>query len=141
MYLSTRDMARVGVLMPSDGKWNGKQVMPKGWARAVTTLVTPHLCTRRSFIYAHGKACGVTGCYGGCGMRRRRCRGRLRDRSRGIQRNGGEWHFITVLSAMEMVVVHKVDFDADGSRQVGPDDFHAILSRVISSGGSGPGCG
>lgn len=34
MYLSTRDMARVGLLMLADGNWNGKPVMPKGWSGA-----------------------------------------------------------------------------------------------------------
>ena len=41
MYLSTRDLARLGLLMLSDGDWNGKQVMPKGWSARLTTLVTP----------------------------------------------------------------------------------------------------
>jgi len=142
MYLSTRDMARVGVLMLSDGKWNGKQVMPKGWARAVTTLVTPHgemhptqfhLRTRQG-LWGYGMrwwvwdapeamAGAITGPFQGA-----------------YSAMGANGQYITALPAMEMVVVHKVDFDADGSRQVAPDDFHAILSMVISSGCSGPGC-
>jgi len=40
MYLSTRDMARLGLLMLTDGAWRDSQVMPKGWARRITTLVT-----------------------------------------------------------------------------------------------------
>jgi CubicO group peptidase (beta-lactamase class C family) len=41
MYLSTRDMARIGLLMLADGNWHGKQVIPKGRAGRITTLVTP----------------------------------------------------------------------------------------------------
>lgn len=41
MYLSTRDMARLGLLMLADGNWDGKQVMPKEWSGRITTLVTP----------------------------------------------------------------------------------------------------
>lgn len=40
MYLSTRDMARLGLLMLTDGAWRDSQVMPKGWARRITTMVT-----------------------------------------------------------------------------------------------------
>src|SRR5262245_32991166 len=42
IYLSTRDMARLGLLMLADGNWSGKQVMPRGWSARITTLVTPH---------------------------------------------------------------------------------------------------
>jgi CubicO group peptidase (beta-lactamase class C family) len=41
MYLSTRDMARLGQLMLRQGNWNGKQVMPADWVRYTTTLWTP----------------------------------------------------------------------------------------------------
>ena len=40
MYLSTRDMARLGLVMLADGNWNGRQIMPKGWAGRITTVVT-----------------------------------------------------------------------------------------------------
>src|ERR1051326_8254326 len=41
MYLSTRDMARVGLLMLREGEWNGKQVVPRDWCKYITSLVTP----------------------------------------------------------------------------------------------------
>ncbi len=41
MYLSTRDLARLGYLMARQGMWNGVQVMPKNWSEFQTTLVTP----------------------------------------------------------------------------------------------------
>lgn len=41
MYLSTRDMARLGLLMLRDGKWKDKQLMPRNWAAYLTTLFTP----------------------------------------------------------------------------------------------------
>ena len=39
--LSTRDMARLGLLMLNDGNWNGKQVIPAGWVKLSTSAVTP----------------------------------------------------------------------------------------------------
>ena len=41
MYLSTRDMARIGMLMLRAGQWKDQQVLPKNWTDYLTTLVTP----------------------------------------------------------------------------------------------------
>ena len=41
MYLSTRDMARIGQLMLRGGEWNGKRIMPEHWAEGLTVLITP----------------------------------------------------------------------------------------------------
>lgn len=41
IYLSTRDMARLGQLMLQEGEWEGKQLIPKEWVRKTTTTVTP----------------------------------------------------------------------------------------------------
>jgi CubicO group peptidase (beta-lactamase class C family) len=41
MWLSTRDMARVGYLMLREGNGAGRQVMPRDWTRKIVSLVTP----------------------------------------------------------------------------------------------------
>src|SRR5262249_57345454 len=42
IWLSTRDMARVGLLMLREGRWTeGQQVVSREWARRITGLVTP----------------------------------------------------------------------------------------------------
>jgi len=41
MYLSTRDMAKIGQLMLNEGEWNGKQIVPKDWIKKITSTVTP----------------------------------------------------------------------------------------------------
>ena len=41
MYLSTRDMAKIGQLMLNEGEWNGEQLIPEEWVRKTTTTVTP----------------------------------------------------------------------------------------------------
>ncbi|WP_347375066.1 serine hydrolase [Aequorivita sp. Q41] len=41
MYLSTRDMAKIGQLMLNKGEWNGKQIISKNWIDKITTTVTP----------------------------------------------------------------------------------------------------
>lgn len=37
MRATPRDWARLGVLVAQDGRWDGKQVLPKGWARTMGT--------------------------------------------------------------------------------------------------------
>lgn len=37
IYLSTRDMARIGYLMLRKGKWNGKEVISEDWIKKTTT--------------------------------------------------------------------------------------------------------
>ena len=41
MYISVRDMAKIGQLMLNKGKWNGKQIISKNWIEKITTTVTP----------------------------------------------------------------------------------------------------
>jgi len=50
---------------------------------------------------------------------------------------GANGQYITVLPAMELVLVHKVDFDEDGSRHISSSEFHTILQMVIESDCSG----
>ena len=41
MYLSTRDMAKLGQLMLDKGAWKGKQLISKSWIEQTTSTVTP----------------------------------------------------------------------------------------------------
>ena len=41
IYISTRDMAKIGQLMLNNGEWNGEQIISKNWIEKITTTVTP----------------------------------------------------------------------------------------------------
>ncbi len=41
IWLSTRDMAKIGQLMLNRGKWNGQQIISEAWADKIVALVTP----------------------------------------------------------------------------------------------------
>ena len=135
MYLSTRDMARLGLLMLADGRWGAKQVMPKGWAGQITTLVTHAHELHPMMLGAYRTQIGrwgygmlwwvwdapiwpgaVTGPYQGA-----------------FSAIGSNGQYITVLPVLDMVFSHKVDFDADGSRHISPSEFHTILQMVVDS--------
>ena len=132
MYLSTRDMARLGLLMLADGDWNGKQVMPKNWSVQLTRLVTPpsEIHPISLSLPTHPGRWGygllwwvwdapswpglITGPYQGA-----------------YSAMGANGQYITVLPAANLAFVHKVDFDQDGSRQISPGDYHTILQMVL----------
>jgi CubicO group peptidase (beta-lactamase class C family) len=139
MYLSTRDMARIGVLMARGCSWAGKPVFPRQWCQYITTLVTPQhdlhpsalgLATEaRRWGYgvlwwvwdARAWPGVVSGPYDGA-----------------YAAMGANGQYIVVLPALDLVVAHKVDFDVDGSREVRNQEFDAILQMVIASACSGP---
>ncbi len=41
MWLSTRDLARIGQLMLNKGRWNGKQLISESWISRISSTVTP----------------------------------------------------------------------------------------------------
>ncbi len=41
IYISTRDMAKIGQLMLNKGVWNKKQVISENWIKKITSTVTP----------------------------------------------------------------------------------------------------
>lgn len=135
MYLSTRDMARLGLLMLADGRWGTRQVMPKGWAGQITTLVTHAHELHPMGVGAYQTQIGrwgygmlwwvwdapawpgtLTGPYQGA-----------------FSAMGANGQYITVLPALNLVFAHKVNFDQEGSRHISPSEFHTILQMVIDS--------
>ncbi len=41
MWISTRDMARIGYLMLREGRWGDKQIVPRDWVHRISSVVTP----------------------------------------------------------------------------------------------------
>ena len=102
MWLSTRDMARIGYLMLREGSWNGKQVVSRDWVRRISSVVTPleemNPPRRRDGYFGYGYMWWVwdgpeaTGPFEGAYT----ARGAV-----------GQW--ITVLPAVDLVVAHKTN--------------------------------
>jgi CubicO group peptidase (beta-lactamase class C family) len=135
MRLSTRDMARLGLLMLDNGKWNDKQIIPADWVRRTTTLVTPFRDINPSFLRNYGEperwgygllwwvwdepafpgpsyTGFMQGAYTAAGT-------------------GGT--YITVLPAEDMVVVNQVDIDKNPKAWVTPSSYIAMLSMIVNS--------
>lgn len=138
MNLSTRDMARLGLLMRREGNWRGTQLLDPNWVRYMTTLVTPvnelfpagfrteaEMGNWRwgfgvmwwvwdSPRFPSGIASGnFYGAYAAMGL-------------------GGQ--FIVVVPAYDMVVVHKVEIQNVGpDRYVTNQEFYTMLQMLFAS--------
>jgi CubicO group peptidase (beta-lactamase class C family) len=98
--LSTRDMARIGYLMLREGHWAGRQLVPRDWVRRITTAYTSvsemNPPRRREGPFGYGYLWWVwdgphaTGAYRGAYT--------------GL---GAVGQHITILPALDLVVVHK----------------------------------
>lgn len=100
IWVSTRDMARIGYLMLREGNWSGRQLISRDWARRIVGVVTPiaHMnpTRRRDGYFGYGymwwvwdgpKAVGpFKGAYSAVGA-------------------VGQW--ITVFPSLNLVIAHK----------------------------------
>lgn len=135
LWLSTRDMARLGLLMLDGGKWNGKELIPNDWVRYSTTLLTPfhdvHPIQMRNdgepARWGYGTMWWVWDAPAFPG-----------DAYTGFMQaaytamgTGGT--FITVLPARDMVVVHQVDIDKNGRANVSGTSYMAMLSMIADA--------
>lgn len=135
MYFSTRDMARLGLLMLADGKWKDREVMPKGRRERVTTLVTHFNELHPMDLGAYETQIGRWG-YGtlwwvwDAPAWPNSLTGPYQGAFTAIGTGG---QYITVLPATDLVLAHKVDTDADGGANVTSSQYHTILQMVMES--------
>ena len=120
LMLSTRDMARLGLLMLNEGKWSERQLIPVDWVRRTTAVQTPLAEMQPPFgavfsPMAYGFMWWVwdtpfaTGPYQGA-----------------YTAAGAFGQYITVLPALDMVVAHKTW----PAGNVGPNDYLYLLDLI-----------
>lgn len=144
MWLSVRDMARIGLLMLRGGQWEGRQVASADWIRRISSLVTPlnemnppnyrSLGTGNRWGYgcmwwvwdAPNSPGPFEGAFTGMGA-------------------GGQ--FITVLPQLDMVVAHKTDTEhvsphgpGQRRRSVTGTEYDVVLRMLISARCPGGKC-
>jgi CubicO group peptidase (beta-lactamase class C family) len=144
IWLSTRDMARVGLLLLRHGNWSGQQVVSREWARRITSLVTPlnemnppekrSLGTGGRWGYGYmwwvwdapNSPGPFEGAYTGMGA-------------------GGQ--YITVLPKLDMVIAHKTDMGqppAQGPsvrrRNVSLSEYDSVIRMLIAARCPGGRC-
>lgn len=122
--LSTRDMARLGQLMLQKGKWQGKQVIPAGWIRRSTALVTPAAEVARTSPFIAGLGYGLLWwIFDPAG-------GWDHALAGAYSATGAYGQFITVIPRRDMVIAHKTAVPPP--RNVRAEDYFAhILPAAI----------
>jgi CubicO group peptidase (beta-lactamase class C family) len=138
VWLSTRDMARVGLLALRGGRWNDRQLVPRDWVRRITSLTTPYRDVNASFAdsppsvdrWGYGYmwwvydpasvADPLQGAFTAWGV-------------------GGQ--YITIVPQLDMVVAHKTDTairqgsspPPARSRAVSAQQYDVVLRMLVSA--------
>lgn len=125
IWLSTRDMARVGYLMLQKGNWDGRQVVPRSWVRKISRAKTPleemNPAPYKKGIHGYGYMWWVwdgpqaVGPYKGA-----------------YTASGAYGQFITVLPALDIVIAHKTAVPPR-KRQVRMSQYRGIIERLIAA--------
>ena len=124
IWLSTRDMARIGYLMLRKGNWKGDQIIPREWAEKIVSVVTPveemNPSYHRNGPFGYGYMWWVwdgdaaTGAFEGAYTAR-----------------GAYGQYITVLPALDMVVAHKTKSEYRRSTNWGY--YEKVLKMLIEA--------
>jgi CubicO group peptidase (beta-lactamase class C family) len=130
IWLSTRDMARVGLLALRGGRWGDRQLVPSAWIRRTTTLVSPvadmdplfddspPTAGRWGYGYLwwvwdpFGPADPLAGAFTAWGI-------------------GGQ--YITVVPRLDMVVAHKTD--TVNRKTVSARQYEVVLRMLATAAG------
>ncbi len=125
IWLSTRDMARIGYLMLRRGKWDGLQVVAEYWIKKISRVKTrvenmnPEPYRKGDFGYGYmwwvWDGTNAVGPYEG-----------------GYTASGAYGQFITVLPALDMVLAHKTAVPPR-DRQTLMRQFRGIIERLIAA--------
>ncbi len=129
MWLSTRDMARVGYLMLREGRWKDRQIIPVWWARRIVSVVTPLEEMNPPFLryrdFGYGYMWWV---WDG--------RNVYPPLAGGYTARGAFGQYITVLPALDMVIAHKTAVPP--RRQTPWEEYYGIIRRLIQARCGGP---
>ncbi len=126
IWLSTRDMARLGYLMLREGNWAGRQVIPRDWVKRITTPVTRLPDMNPPFMREGRVGYGYLwwifdgpwgqgpfeGAYTGMGA-------------------GGQ--YITVLPKLDLVVAHKTNLAKTRRKAVAGRQYFELLDKLVAA--------
>lgn len=126
MWISTRDLARIGHLMLNEGNWAGDQIISEDWHQTITSVVTPleemNPERMRSWYFGYGymwwlfdgpEATGpFEGAYMGAGAY-------------------GQW--ITVFPKIDLVISHKTN--SESGNRTSWESFQRTIELVFEAKG------
>ena len=133
MYLSTRDMARIGLLMYNMGVWNGKSLVNTDWIRYMVTPFTPWDEMEPPILRLRGNpdrwGFGVAWWVWDAAIYPGHVNATPFQGAYEARGTGGQ--YITVLPTRGLVLVHKTDIDANPRANL--PDWPTITSMVLAA--------
>ena len=135
IYVSTRDMAKIGQLMLNEGEWEGQQLISREWIKKTTSTITPH----ETLVERYGPADpnGVHMSYGYMWWLVDNYQGKETYRG-AYSATGYGGQFITVLPEPKLVIAHKKKLDLltmAGIRYKGISDkvYYRIIDKILEA--------
>jgi CubicO group peptidase (beta-lactamase class C family) len=122
--MTARDMARVGLLYLRDGRWRGHQLIPSAWIRESTTAYSVADGNARDGYSGYGYLWWVAA------NGNHYPKVEVPDGSFSAWGSGG--HFIAVIPARRLVVVHRVNTD-DPEKKVTLEQFGELLRLILAA--------
>ena len=122
--ISAHDLARFGLLMLRNGKWNDKQVIPESWVKESTTYfsdATIYKGDGYGYMWWVAKDKNKFPHFPFA---------KLKEGTYSARGAGG--HFLVVIPEYDMVFVHRVNTFVDGN-SVSFQDFGKLLSMVLDA--------
>lgn len=104
MYLSTRDMAKIGQLMLNKGQWKGEQLVSEEWIQKTTSTVTPKEIVNER--YGLNDSSDVQSSYGYMWWITEHFKGNP-DFEGAYYASGFGGQYITIIPKLNMVIAHK----------------------------------
>jgi len=124
-HLTARDMARVGLLYARGGQWRDQQVVPARW---VADSIVPYSAATK----ADGRAYAGYGYLWWTSWEGQQFENvKLPDGSFSARGHGG--HVILVAPSLDLVVVHRVNADEKGGKNVEYSQFGSIMNLVLEA--------
>jgi len=111
--MSTRDMARFGLLYQNYGMWNGKQIVPEKWIRESTTVYPVENSVGDPYGYLL------------------RIIPEDAELGYGFYHTGFGVHLLAVLPEQKLVLVHRVDTDRDFD--ITWQEIRSLMERIVSA--------
>ena len=121
-WISTRDMARIGVLMLHEGQWDGEQLIPADWVKLTTSTFTPtsqfNPAFQREWNLAYGYMWWIW-----------KDDNEIFDGS--FYAAGARGQFLLVIPQLNMVISHKTKYAY--RRRVRFSEFRELVDKIIET--------
>ena len=123
--MTARDMARFGLLFARGGKWRGKQLIPAAWVAQSTTSYSPATSEVGKLRCGYGYLWWTE-------LDKRQLEGAdLPAGSFSARGSGG--HYILVVPAWDLVIVHRMDTDNDAGPRVTSSQFGSLVQLIAEA--------